>query len=456
MASLYPSDHTFAVAPVPARNSLSSQIGLYSILAANFGFWIAVGIGLGPLSVSFSQVFIIIAFATCLFQWGTSADRIPASTRAALRPIVWTSIAMIGVGMASMVTAADPIGGVRFISRWAFGMLYLIAFVQFVVDDKRGLRKAIRAFLYGGVAIVPLLLVGRFYSPLGELVFWDLYSYRANGFMEHPNQFAMISLVGLVLAQLPGLMNRKLWLFVVLALLFNLVSAGSKANMVLAVLILPVVFFWLPAREGRAVQALGGIGAGFIAAFAAIGAGIYYLQTYNSYYYGKLVEFALDPTGADTTQSRGETWSRSIDCMLERPVFGIGGGNAEYCIDYVHAHNVFVNYLLETGIVGFITLLAFLVLIIYPLTQVSKKLAYGLGASAYNTQLFRSAGLVLMAIVLFIFSNSTSDSLGSSTMPVIWMLAGIGLAMNTIIHRKAARPQVRSKLRPAAAPPKVS
>ncbi|MEZ5682130.1 MAG: O-antigen ligase family protein [Erythrobacter sp.] len=432
--------------------SMSARIGVYSLLVATFGFWFAWGIGPGAFTISVTQIFTIIAFCTCVFQWMVFGITIPLSTRALLHPFIWVSVAMILVGFGSMVSAPDPILTVRFISRWVFGILYLIAIVQLITLDAQRLKMVIRAFLYGGVATVPALVAGYFYRPLGELVFWDLWSYRSNGFLEHPNQLAMVTLVGLVLAQLPGLLTRRLWLVVVAALLFVLVTAGSKINIALAILIIPVIFFWLPAREGRAVEAVGGALAGLIAALATLAGIIYGLKTYNNYYYRKLEQFITNPDRADSTQSRGGMWQESIDCMLEKPVFGIGGGNANACIDYTHAHNVFINYLLETGVVGFLTFVAFLLLVISPAVGISKKLAYGIHASAYNRQLFRSAGLVLVAMVLFITANMSSDSLGGTTMPVLWLLAGIPLAMNTIVERKRAQPRSLPGLGNAATP----
>lgn len=436
--------------------SVSSKVGFISIALATFSFWFAWGIGPESFTVSATQIFIVIAFGACVFQWMVFGDAIPHVTRQALHPILWVSTAMILVGMASMVVAPDPVLTIRFLSRWVFGVLYLVSFVQFVTLDAERLRKVVRAFLYGGVATVPALVIGYFYRPLGELVFWDLWSYRSNGFLEHPNQLAMVALVALVLAQLPGLLNRKLWLVVMAALVFVLVTAGSKTNIALAILILPVMFFWLPAREGRAVEALGGAIAGLIAAVTGLAAIVFGLKTYNNYFYRKLEEFITNPDRADSTQSRGGMWQDSINCMLEKPVFGIGGGNANACINYTHAHNVFINYLLETGIVGLLLIVAFFLLVIYSVIRVSKKLAYGIHASAYNRQLFRSAGLVLVAIVLFIISNSSSDSLGGSTMPVLWMLAGVGLAMSTVIERKGARPRAAPSYGYAATPSAVT
>lgn len=435
-----------------ADRSISSWVGFVSIVVATFAVWFTWGIGPEFFKVSATQIFIAIAFSACVFQWMVFGDAIPRATRTALHPIVWVSTAMILVGMASMVVAPDPVLTIRFLSRWVFGILYLVSFVQFVTLDAERLRKVIRAFLYGGVATVPALVIGYFYQPLGELVFWDLWSYRSNGFFEHPNQLAMVSLVALVLAQLPGLLNRKLWLVVMAALIFVLVTAGSKTNIALAILIIPVVFFWLPAREGRAVEALGGAIAGLIAAVAGLAAIVFGLKTYNNYFYRKLQEFITNPDRADSTQSRGGMWQDSINCMLEKPVFGIGGGNANACINYTHAHNVFINYLLETGILGLLLIVAFFLLVIYSTIRVSKKLAFGIHASAYNRQLFRSAGLVLVAMILFIISNSSSDSLGGSTMPVLWMLVGVGLAMSTIIERKGARPRAAPSYGYAAAP----
>ena len=142
--------------------SVSSKVGFISIALATFSFWFSWGIGPEFFTVSATQIFIVIAFGACVFQWMVYGDAIPHATRQALHPILWVSTAMILVGMASMVVAPDPVLTIRFLSRWVFGILYLVSIVQFVTLDAERLRKVIRAFLYGGVATVPALVVGYF------------------------------------------------------------------------------------------------------------------------------------------------------------------------------------------------------------------------------------------------------------------------------------------------------
>ena len=214
----------------------------------------------------------------------------------------------------------------------------------------------------------------------------------------------------------------------------GLLFTGSKLNLALAIVIVPTILFWLPAREGRVARASKGLIAGALAIFIGLLAGIYYLQTFNSYYYEQLTSFISDPNDSDSTTSRLTMWEDAVDCGLTNPLFGIGGGNAGVCVPYSHAHNVFLNYFLEIGLTGFVGIIVFFWTCVYILTLAGRACDRQIRRSADVVLSYRAIGLLILAELAFIVSNSSSDSLSTATMPTFWMFVALSVALQNVIR----------------------
>lgn len=72
--------------------------------------------------------------------------------------------------------------------------------------------------------------------------------------------------------------------------------------------------------------------------------------------------FESTAESGDVTLGRTKMWAVAMDCFLENPVLGIGWGRFKYRnLKEWNAHNIYVQLLAETGIVGFLVYIFFFI-----------------------------------------------------------------------------------------------
>lgn len=428
-----------AVPPQMARRDdlyygWSNRIAKASLIAAGFSLWTNRGIDVGIQQLSFCQTFSVAAFLASLQQVTVRRGLLPAKTRFMFSLILWPSLAMILVITISMLEAESVFDAVRFYGRWVYGIMFAFALSVACRRDDGFIRLIIMAFLLGGAMTAIVCASGYFVPSIASIVFQDIWSKRALGFLSHPNQLAMLYVGAITLSFWPALCSLPVRAGIMLLLLAGLLMTGSKFNMALAILLVPLLLFWLPAGEGRLAQAGTNIALGVPLVGVIIIGAAYILQQTNGLYYSRLSNFLNDPTDAETTTSRLELYESAWNCMLQKPFFGIGAGNAKECLPFVHAHNVFVNYLLETGLVGLTTLTCFFFFVIGNCVIVirrSKRLPRKLMRA--NNE-FRMSMLLSSCVISYILSNCSSDSMGPATMPTFWLYIGLTLALGSIVQ----------------------
>ncbi len=82
----------------------------------------------------------------------------------------------------------------------------------------------------------------------------------------------------------------------------------------------------------------------------------------------------------NSTDTRFDIWRSCFDMFIKHPIFGLGAGTDnihtllvnEYGIDRTHAHNLFIQMLVEGGIIGEIFLLAIIALLFRNLIKIVK------------------------------------------------------------------------------------
>jgi O-antigen ligase len=416
-----------------------NNIAKISLIFSAFFLWTNRGFDIGIQQLSFCQAFSVVSFLATLPQFINNKYIIPKTSKTFLAAVMWPSVAIILVITMSMYNASSVFDSARFYGRWVYGLLFIFSICIACRRDDGFYKIIILSFLAGGALTAILCGFGYVNQSVAKIVFQDQWSKRAMGFLSHPNQLAMLYAGAVVLAFWPKLCTLPLRAGIILLLLAGLLMTGSKFNMGLAIFLAPALLFWLPAREGRIAHASASILLGIPLVTAVIAAGVYFLQQNNTLYYNRLLKFANDPGSADTTTSRFDLYSSAWNCTMDSPLFGIGAGNARECLPLVHAHNVFVNYMLETGFVGLFLIICFFFSVIKNCMSLGKHAKRLPGTSSGNNESYRASALLLMCVIGYILSNCSSDSMGPATMPTLWLYVGLTLVQHSVVEVRKHR-----------------
>jgi O-antigen ligase len=124
----------------------------------------------------------------------------------------------------------------------------------------------------------------------------------------------------------------------------------------------------------------------------------------------------------------------SFKYFLQHPFLGIGIGNQWTARETMNmtgsTHNLYIETLLETGIVGFITLMGFLLGFLRNLYGLWKEAPVGYYGSL-------AAGLLTVLIVALINAFEEPSFWGVQFAYVFWMVMALGFALRRLLKEKA-------------------
>ena len=159
--------------------------------------------------------------------------------------------------------------------------------------------------------------------------------------------------------------------------------------------------------------------------------GLYYLMLAANV--GDLISyrFAQDATAA-AQSTRFEVWSAAFALFLESPVYGVGSEIVQLLSTRrLVAHNVFINFLAESGLMGFIP---FAAMIVFAARGLTRKL----GADHAAIEYWRP--FVLAAFVALLVQNQFNDYPWERYQ---WICFGYAIAVERawIAERRVSRPE---------------
>jgi O-antigen ligase len=131
---------------------------------------------------------------------------------------------------------------------------------------------------------------------------------------------------------------------------------------------------------------------------------------FNNYISKYLLFISLrfqDISNTDSTTARLDMWKSALDLFENHIIFGVGFGNFSYFYpEYKHVHNLYLETLVEGGIIGFIMLIGIMVFIIIKCVALfnSSNSTYGL------------IGVGFIGSLAGVFINNTIEPLHSSFM----------------------------------------
>jgi len=164
----------------------------------------------------------------------------------------------------------------------------------------------------------------------------------------------------------------------------------------------------------------------FVYMFSVLIMPIIYVQLWKSPFALDLQEFSMRLTGGNFFSGRQNIWGLALDFISTRPVVGYGIGGSVLTSRGIQdsTHNLYLNILLEGGIVY---LLAFVWLMYVIWTELTNNHMSDRGL------FFPSFLISILAAVSFenyLLGNMVSPSL------IVWMIVGMGLALNNKVKRE--------------------
>jgi len=110
---------------------------------------------------------------------------------------------------------------------------------------------------------------------------------------------------------------------------------------------------------------------------------IYVVISFTKFDFNKVISSRIDDFSTDGGSGRFELWDHAINYFISNPLLGIGAFNfsEHYGFDNdkkVYVHNTYLEVLVESGIVGFLFYLSFLLMLIIILvkTKIHKEKPY--------------------------------------------------------------------------------
>jgi O-antigen ligase len=148
---------------------------------------------------------------------------------------------------------------------------------------------------------------------------------------------------------------------------------------------------------------------------------------------------------------RGRAWTAAMRAALKHPLLGVGLGRAGSVISsstgaqFAHAHNMWLNWLVETGVLGLLAITAITVIAVVSAARLASQ-----GSATGAAELAGLTGFLLMSLL--------DDPANSSRIAVaMWLMTGLVMAEMPAGWRHAAAPVSAESLADApAAAEKVS
>lgn len=381
---------------------------------------------LGQRLVQLCAILVVVTFMVEVIA--NRNLRVPTRVRRSPEFMLTTAGAlfMIVAAAGSALTAVDSQAALEVGLRYGLGTALVIA----LISSHRGLRSVqalATALVLGACLASALAIVGYQIPQVGETTIGV--SRRAKVFFEHPNQLGMV-LSAIFVIPAARLVHKPYsllnWASAVLIAVAVILS-GSMANVLL--LVAGALLVLLATLRSTSVAQRVGIafGGGILMVAVLIFGG----DTVAS------VSPRLSGLIAGVTTGKGDL-ATALPSVAERlglyadawrlfggnPLLGIGGDNAHLYLStpsgrpIPHAHNYYLDVLMSMGVMGGIAVTIF-------------TLGWLLVAlKALRTSARRSAGLHIgigSALVVFLLSNQSSDSLGGTIIYLAWLLLGSGI-----------------------------
>lgn len=187
---------------------------------------------------------------------------------------------------------------------------------------------------------------------------------------------------------------------------FFIILSGSRGALISAVLALVAYFVW----ERMSIKRLIFLSSFAFLSVAVISQSGLITNLAHEVYDQRINKLLLEE---HYTSGRVDRFYDALEIISEKPVFGSGIGGYTFATGYDYPHNIFLELLIDGGLVGLLLFLACL--------------AYGLKRSFWQRGSVDSASLA--GFVLFFAGSQTSGDLYDSRFTFVFILFAFGLAV---------------------------
>lgn len=314
-------------------------------------------------------------------------------------PGLWLT-ALGGIYVATAMTSFD-----KTISIVSAGMLVgaIMAITTFAVREGR--QAALRLLFMATATFVMLSWfvylavpeIGVFYEPLPG----GKFLHRMGG-LSHPNTMGQFSALALILGAIQlrlGTRYRGIVILVMMAAGMSLIFSVSRTSAVAAIVGLAVVYRDQIFKRNQVTWGL----IALVLGVGVIGLGVVFLD-FDQKIDNRIASLLSKSSESDSdelTSATGRTviWAKSISLINERPLTGWGAGTSKELLkDYTfYTHNLFLNVLLSTGIIGGLLIAGLMFSMLWKAA--------------------RKPSVVADALIVFIFLNGLMENVIFSNVP---------------------------------------
>ena len=192
------------------------------------------------------------------------------------------------------------------------------------------------------------------YNSIGKQITNHRQGYVA-GFTANPGINAIILTVGFGISYGFAVhQNKRLWKVVTVAFLASIFITGKRGQAVFALLSL-IISYFVCSKENLIKKYGRGIAAAIVTLILML-----VLSNYIPAIQNVLLRFQTLSENDDITTGRTILWAQTVGIFLENPILGKGWEATKYIIG-INTHNVYLQLLGETGIVGFFIYTSFFI-----------------------------------------------------------------------------------------------
>lgn len=311
---------------------------------------------------------------------------------------------------------------VMYIVRWMMPLAFLmfLTLAQKYEIGWRPLAYGLACGVFMSVVIVEAYRAGVTWLPVDRKT-----EGRFGGLFSHPNQYGIAAAT--TSCVLVCLWKSGVWKLRVLAAIMTplylgtLLQSMSKTNIVLFALCVFFCVLVLSLHSVAKTVAAIGISVAAVAIAAVLGYFALELMFQFAPKDAQLISDAIfDPGGVKSMDVREDVWDEAWRYVKSNPWMGYGPGWASDNLEKNHAHNLFLQMEIDTGVIG---TFGMILLVLGCLGRALELVGQAFRAPSRMSESFLMRLCSIVSVVIYISGNAMSDSFGTATIPSFCIFA---------------------------------
>ena len=322
---------------------------------------------------------------------------------------------------------------IMYIVRWMMPLSFLL-FLTLAQKYEVGWRPLAYGLAVG--VVLSVIIVEAYRAGITWLPVDRKTEGRFGGLFSHPNQYGIAAATtACVLVCLWKSGVGKLRTLAVLMLPFyigTLLQSMSKTNILLFALCL--FFCSLMLSLHSTAKTVATLGISLAAAAIALVLGYFALELMFKFAPkdAQVISDAIfDPGGVKSIDVREDVWDEAWRYVQSNPWIGYGPGWASDNLSKNHAHNLFLQMEIDTGVIGTIGMT---LLVLGCLWRTFELVGQAFRAPSHMSESFLMRLCSIVSVVIYITGNAMSDSFGTATIPSFCIFASFAFVNSEWQH----------------------